>query len=170
MKIAFLDRDGTIIKDYPDEEWKNVEKPEFFKNSIPFLKEIQKLGYKIIFISNQYLINQRIISQKQFLTVHELFLNELEKNNIKVLKFFYCPHSDEDNCNCKKPKTGMIGAAIREFPEIDLSKSFYVGDSLVDVELSEKFGLDMYHISDVKIRNNKKYFRVDKAMDVLSFL
>lgn len=170
MKVAFLDRDGTIIKDYPDESWRNIEEPEFFDDSIEFLQNIQELGYQIVFISNQYLINQGIISEEQFLKVNDLFLEKLAEYKINVLKFSYCPHTDMDNCNCKKPKTGMIDEVIKEFPEIDLKHSFYVGDSIVDVELAEKFSLRIFHISDKIVRENKKYRQVSKLSDTLNWI
>ncbi len=55
MKVAFLDRDGTIIEDYEDEFWRNVTEPVFIKGSIEGLKKIRQKGYEIIIITNQYL-------------------------------------------------------------------------------------------------------------------
>ena len=54
MKIAFFDRDGTIIEDYLDHEWTRIKRPIFIEGSINTLKEVIKKGYKIIIITNQY--------------------------------------------------------------------------------------------------------------------
>ncbi|MHC5227646.1 D-glycero-alpha-D-manno-heptose-1,7-bisphosphate 7-phosphatase [Enterococcus sp. LJL99] len=170
MRVAFLDRDGTIIKDYRDEEWRNIQKPDFFDGSIKTLKKVDELGYKIIFISNQYLINQNIITEKQFSQVNRLFLKTLAENKISVLDFFYCPHTDEECCDCKKPKTGMIDKVLEKFPSIDLKRSFYIGDSIVDVELAEQFSLKIFHISSERIRDYPEYQNIDRIEDILEYI
>lgn len=67
MKIAFVDRDGTINKDYPDDDWRFIKEPEFLEGSIEALKEIRKKDYQIIIITNQYLINDGIITLLQYM-------------------------------------------------------------------------------------------------------
>ena len=67
-----------------------------------------------------------------------------------------------DNCNCKKPKTGMIDMCLKEF-EIDLSNSFYIGDRYSDYELAKKFNLRFYGI---KGKNNDKIFKYEDLLDV----
>ena len=66
MKVAFLDRDGTIIEDYEDEFWRNVTEPVFINGSIEGLRKIRQKGYEIIIITNQYLIDEKIISIQQY--------------------------------------------------------------------------------------------------------
>ena len=66
LKIAFLDRDGTLIKDYPDEKWRGIKEPEFLEGSIEGLKRLKEMGYDFIIITNQYLINDGIISLIRF--------------------------------------------------------------------------------------------------------
>lgn len=58
MKVAFLDRDGTIIEDYEDELWRNKTEPIFIDGSIDALESIRQKGYEIIIITNQYYFNQ----------------------------------------------------------------------------------------------------------------
>lgn len=146
MKVAFLDRDGTIISDYPDAAWANITEPEFLPGSILALKKLQTAGYQIIIVSNQYLINEGIITETQFQLVQNRLLDILKKQGIDILDCFYCPHTDSDDCQCKKPKPGMILAALKKYPEIDLKDSFLVGDSLVDIGLAAYFGLPAYGI------------------------
>ena len=124
-KIAFLDRDGTISKEYSDEEWKNINTPILLNNSIKGLKIIKDLGYEIIILTNQNLIADGIISYKQYEDYNNKNINKLEDNNISILKTYCCPHNDLDNCNCKKPKTGMIDLCLDEY-NIDLTNSLYI--------------------------------------------
>ena len=165
-KIAFLDRDGTISKEYPDEEWRYVNNPILLNNTIEGLKVIRDLGYEIIIITNQNLIADKIITYGQYEDYSNKLINILKENGINILKTYYCPHNDLDNCNCKKPKTGMIDKSLEDF-DIDLSNSFYIGDSYSDFELANKFNLKFYGI---KGQNDDKIFKYLDLLDVVSNL
>ena len=85
LKIAFLDRDGTLIKDYPDEKWREIKEPEFLEGSIEGLKRLKEMGYDFIIITNQYLINDGIISLNDYQQFTGKFLKKLkEENNINI--------------------------------------------------------------------------------------
>ena len=161
-KIAFLDRDGTISKEYSDEEWKNINTPVLLNNTIKGLKIIKDLGYDIIVLTNQNLIADGIISYKQYEDYNNKLICILEDNNISILKTYYCPHNDLDNCNCKKPKTGMIDLCLDEY-NIDLTNSLYIGDSYSDYNLSKKFNIRFYGI---KGKNNDKIFKYKDLLEV----
>ena len=147
MTVAFLDRYGTIIKDYPDKEQANVKLPEFLEGSIEALKYIKNNGFEIIIITNQYLIGEAIITLEDYRKFNDLFLKTLKQQDISVLDVFYCPHARNQNCDCIKPKPGLINQAITKYPDVDLSQSFYVGDSSCDMELANKFDLKFYGIN-----------------------
>ena len=161
-KIAFLDRDGTINKEYPDEMWKYIDTPELLDNTIQGLKIIKDLGYEFIILTNQYLIADGIITYKQYEDYNKKLINILKENGIDLLKIYFCPHNNLDNCNCKKPKTGMIDMALKDF-EIDISNSFYVGDSYSDYKLAKKFNLDFYGI---KGKNDDEIFKYNNLLDI----
>ena len=162
QKIVFLDRDGTISKEYPDDEWKYIDTPKLLNNTIEGLKKIKDLGYKMIILTNQNLIADGIITYKQYEDYNNKLINYLKENDIDILKTYCCPHNNMDNCNCKKPKTGMIDMCLKEF-EIDLSNSFYIGDRYSDYELAKKFNLRFYGI---KGKNNDKIFKYEDLLDV----
>ncbi len=164
MKVAFLDRDGTIIKDYPDNEWANIKSPEFLEGSIEALQYIKNNGFEIIIITNQYLIGEGIITLEDYQKFNDLFLKTLKQRGISVLDIFYCPHVRNQNCDCIKPKPGLINQAITKYPDIDLSKSFYVGDSLCDMKLANKFDLKFYGIN-MPCKNG-----LDSLIDIIKFL
>lgn len=146
LKIAFLDRDGTIIKDYPDEKWREIKEPEFLKGSIEGLKRLKEMGYDFIIITNQYLINDGIISLNDYQQFTGKFLKKLKEENIDILKIYFCPHNEKDHCHCKKPKPGMIEQAKKDFL-IDMNNSIYIGDSHVDYLLAKHFNLTFYGIN-----------------------
>ena len=162
MKIAFLDRDGTISKEYPDEEWNSITEPILLEGTIEGLKKIKEKGYEFIILTNQGLISKGIITEKQYEEYTNKLIKILKENDIDILKVYHCPHRSIDNCNCKKPKTGMIDNALEEF-DIDLKNSFYIGDSYSDYELAKKFNLDFYGI---KGRNNDDIFKYENINEI----
>lgn len=146
MKVAFLDRDGTINKDYPDLEWKHVQTPEFLDGVIDAMKHIISHGYKIIIVTNQYIIGEGIISLKSYNHFTNTLLEKLSSYGIEILDIFFCPHKRSDHCRCCKPAPGMIEDACKKYPDIDLEQSFLVGDSIADQKLAENCGLLFYGI------------------------
>ncbi|GAB6108112.1 HAD-IIIA family hydrolase [Fusibacter bizertensis] len=153
MKIAFLDRDGTINKDYPDQDWKERVIPEILEGTIEGLSRILELGYDIIIVTNQYIINEGIIAIEQYQEFHKNLMIILDQNSIKILDTFYCPHTEAEHCNCKKPKTGLIAAAIQKYPDIELKDSIFIGDSLGDQQLANKFGIKFFGINGLYFKN-----------------
>lgn len=166
MKVAFLDRDGTIIEDYEDEKWREVENSVFLNGAIEALKKIKQKGYEIIIVTNQYLINDGIITIEQYKSFNKKFLNVLNDNGIKILDIFFCPHSKKENCNCFKPKQGLINKALEKYTKIDLLNSFIVGDSNSDIELGNYFNLKSFGIK----LNNNKCIRVESLKDVINYI
>ena len=164
IKVAFLDRDGTINKDYDDNVWKNINNPEILDGNIEGLKKIKYYGYIIIIITNQYIIADGIISKKQYQDFNLKLIKLLKKEGIDIIQIYYCPHNDFDKCNCKKPKTGMIDAALKDF-NIDIMNSFYIGDSYSDYKLAKKFNLKFYGI---KGKNNDDIFKYNNILEVIN--
>ena len=134
-KAIFVDRDGVISEDVG-----YVHKIEDFKliqNSIEGLKLLK--DYKLIFITNQSGIGRGYFTIKDFENFNNHLIEELKKQNIKIEKTYVCPHKPDDNCECRKPKTKLIKDAKKEF-NIDLSKSFMIGDKKIDIQMGHNAG------------------------------
>lgn len=162
-KIVFLDRDGTISKEYSDNEWRNITTPILLNGTIEGLITIVEDGYEIIILTNQNLISDGIITEEQFKNYNDKLIKILSQHGISILKTYYCPHNDKDNCNCKKPKTGMIDAALKDY-NIDIKNSFYIGDSYSDYNLAKKFNMNFYGI---KGKNNDDIFKYDNIYEII---
>jgi D-glycero-D-manno-heptose 1,7-bisphosphate phosphatase len=132
MKAVFLDRDGTVILDPPDERVDKVEKIELFPDSIEALRELAALDYGVILITNQAGIAEGRIDEEEFQRIHKIVLDRLAPSGIKILKTYMCPHGPEAGCDCRKPKATMILRAAEEF-DIDLANSWMVGDRQSDI-------------------------------------
>lgn len=168
MKVAFLDRDGTIIKDYPDAEWRDIKTPVFLKGAIQTLKRLQELNYEIIILTNQYIINQGIISREQYHEFTRIFVKILLDNGIFVKDIFFCPHTKDENCKCFKPKTGLFEQAILKYPDINPEESLLVGDSFCDIELGNRVGLKTFGIN-VKA-DQFEYIEIESLEELISYL
>ena len=106
LKIAFLDRDGTIIKDYPDEKWREIKEPEFLEGSIEGLKRLKERGYDFIIITNQYLINDGIISLNDYQQFTGKFLKKLKEENILLVDDIYTTGSTIEEAAKELKKAG----------------------------------------------------------------
>jgi heptosyltransferase-2 len=133
-KAIFLDRDGTITveKDFGSK----IEEIEFIPGAKEALKILQGLGYKLVITTNQSGIGRGIMTEKQVEEIDNFISGELEKEGIKVSGIYYCPHLKEENCNCRKPKTGLIEKALQN-KYLKLKGSWVIGDKLSDVLLGK---------------------------------
>ena len=134
-KAIMLDRDGVITEDLG-----YVHKIEDFKlipNAVEGLKLLK--DYKLFFTTNQSGIGRGYFKFEDFLNYNNRVIEELKKHNIKIEKTYVCPHKPEDKCDCRKPKIKLIKDAEKEF-NIDLKKSFVIGDKKIDVEMGHKAG------------------------------
>jgi len=146
MKTAFLDRDGTIVREHPDEEWPFVSEPEFLDGAIEGLRELRRLGYALIVVTNQCLINEGAITREQYEAFTARMLAVLSAHEVEILDIFFCPHARGEGCGCIKPRPGMIEAALIKHPAIDLAGSFLAGDRPTDIELARRMGLRAFAI------------------------
>lgn len=168
MKTAFLDRDGTIVSDYPDENWKGRIIPEFLDGALEGMKRLNQLGFEIIIVTNQYIINDGIITTDEYEHFTQNLKTIFSMNNIKVLDIFHCPHSSHEKCKCKKPMTGLIELALAKYPSIDLSNSIMIGDSESDHQLADNMNLMFYKVDSSKsVGTNGVYQSIDEIAQIL---
>ena len=91
------------------------------------------LGYEIIIITNQSGIGRGYYTQSDFLNLTDWMISEFNKNGVEILKVYFCPHSPTQECDCRKPKIGMITQSLNDF-SIDLQNSWLIGDKTSDIE------------------------------------
>lgn len=144
MKAVFLDKDGTLIEDVPFNV--NPHKIKLYPGVGEALAMLQAEGYKLIVITNQSGIALGYFDEPQIDGVIDTLAQLLQPYGVKLDGFYYCPHHTHGKieaytieCNCRKPKPGMIRQAALEMG-IDLAKSWMVGDILNDVEAGNRAG------------------------------
>ncbi|WP_320033352.1 D-glycero-beta-D-manno-heptose 1,7-bisphosphate 7-phosphatase [Halarcobacter sp.] len=130
QKAIFLDRDGVVNveKDYTYQ----IEEFEFVDSLFDSLKYLQNLGYKLFIITNQSGIARGFYTINDYNKLTNWMLDQLEQKDIHISQVESCPHGPEDNCTCRKPKTGMIDKILKKH-EIDLSHSWLIGDKKSDI-------------------------------------
>jgi D-glycero-D-manno-heptose 1,7-bisphosphate phosphatase len=135
---VFLDRDGTlnVEKDYVFryEDW------DWVPGALEGLRKFLDLGFRLVVVSNQSGVARGYYKATDVQILHNRVSKELEKEGIQVSKFYFCPHGPPDRCDCRKPKPGLILQAEKELG-IDLSRSFMVGDKLIDVQAGQAAGV-----------------------------
>ena len=143
MKAIFIDRDGVINKDPGGWTEKgyvtNTKDFRFIPGTLEALKILKEKGIKVIVASNQGGVNKGFYTQGELDKVNEFMLKEIEKSGGAIEEVFYCIHKDEDNCDCRKPKPGMLEAAAKKYG-IDLEKTYFIGDDKKDVLAGRKIG------------------------------
>ena len=139
QKIVFIDRDGVINTDL----WKYVEhwgEFEFEKTAVASLKTLTDRGFDIYIISNQAGVGDGVFSAEQLWDIHEKMVRHLETEGVRIKGAHYCLHSKKENCSCRKPKTGLLEAAV-EGVSFDRNRTYFVGDKLSDLEAGKNFKL-----------------------------
>lgn len=136
-KAVFIDKDGTLIKDIPYNVNPNLI--AFEEDAFESLQKLQEFGYKLIVISNQPGVALGYFKEEALKQVEEKIKESLADNNVYLDGFYYCPHSENDHCECRKPKPGLILLAAKNH-RIELSRSWMIGDILNDVEAGNRSG------------------------------
>ena len=135
---VFLDRDGVLNKVRKDYV-KNANELDIISGIEIPLKLLKEKGYMLVVITNQSAINRGYTTHESVKKIHSKLNTYLEKFNVSIDKFYYCPHRPNENCYCRKPKPGLLLQAAKDF-DIDLKNSWMVGDSLTDTETAASVG------------------------------
>jgi D-glycero-D-manno-heptose 1,7-bisphosphate phosphatase len=138
IKTIFLDRDGVINKEV--NYLYKIDNFQFIEGAFEACLYFQNLNYEIIIVSNQSGISRGIFSEKDFNKLNNWMLNQFHKKNISILDVFFCPHTTESKCSCRKPKPGMLIEAKLKY-NINMEKSWMIGDSERDIEAAVSAGI-----------------------------
>ena len=144
-RAVFLDRDGTINMDYG--YINHPEKIDLISGAGEAIKKLNDAGFKVIVVSNQAGIARGLATEDQVQSCNKTVLKKVLNTGGIIDAIYYCPHHTEhgthpfkQKCNCRKPDIGMITEAQKKF-NLDLSKSFMVGDKTTDIEMGKNAGL-----------------------------
>lgn len=135
----FLDRDGVIIENRPDyvRAWAEVE---FIPGVLDALAQIATSDYAIVIVTNQAGIGKGLLTPSLSDSINQKIRDAIGQRGGRVAGLYVCPHTPADNCECRKPKPGLLLQAAREL-DLDLSRSWMIGDALTDLQAGQAAGV-----------------------------
>lgn len=179
----FLDRDGTI-----NEELEFISSPDdviLIPRSAEAIREANQLGLKVFVITNQSGVARGFIKEEELVKVHNKLVELLNSEGAHLDAIYFCPHHPEFGvppykmeCDCRKPNSGMLRQAEKEY-NIDLKKSFVVGDRIIDVQTAHAVGatgilvLTGYgknQIEEIQKNNIKIDYIAEDLYDAMQFI
>ena len=138
MKLVILDRDGVINFDSVEfikkpQEWKPIP------GSLEAIARLNQAGYRVVVATNQSGVGRGLLDMATLSAIHDKMHRALAQLGGRIDAVFYCPHAQDANCTCRKPKAGMLEDIARRF-NVDLAGVPSIGDSLRDLEASAAVG------------------------------
>ena len=142
MKLVILDRDGVI--NYDSEHFiKSVAEWKALPGSPEAIAKLTQAGYRVVVATNQSGIGRGLFDMDTLNAIHEKMHKSAAAVGARIDAIFYCPHTNESGCDCRKPKPGLILRAFEEY-DIDKDTAFLIGDKPRDVESAEAAGIKGY--------------------------
>lgn len=138
MKLVILDRDGVI----------NIESDQYIKSpaewrpipgSIEAIARLNQSGYRVAVATNQSGIGRGLFDMSTFNAINDKMMEMVFRQGGRIDALFFCPHTADENCNCRKPRTGMLEEIAARF-HTELKGVPTVGDSLKDLQAAEAVG------------------------------
>ena len=137
-KAIFLDRDGVINQERKDYV-KKLDEFIILDKTSDAINIIKNHDFLVIIITNQSPINRKLLSVETLNKIHEKLQSYLERYDTSFDGVYFCPHTPSENCECRKPKPGLILQAVIDF-QIDLSESYMIGNSETDIHAAKNAG------------------------------
>ncbi len=137
-KVLFVDRDGTLIEEPPDEQVDSIEKIRFMPDVFAALRAARAAGFKLAMVTNQDGLGTASFPQAAFDIPHGFMMDAFSSQGIEFDAVFVCPHRKDDGCDCRKPKTRLVEDYLRN---VDLAASAMIGDRATDIEFARNLGV-----------------------------
>jgi imidazoleglycerol-phosphate dehydratase/histidinol-phosphatase len=139
--IVFVDRDGTLVEEPPDEKVDSLEKIRLLPRVVPALLDLKRAGFAFVMVTNQDGLGTASLPREVFDPAHGFIVDLLASQGIEFEAVFICPHYVREDCACRKPKIGMLRRFLDEVA-IDKTRSFMIGDRLTDLQFAANLGVE----------------------------
>lgn len=143
-KLLFVDRDGTLIEEPEDFQVDALEKIRLVDGVIPALRRLVDAGYELVLVSNQDGLGTPAYPRAAFEQVQQFLYALFASQGITFVATRICPHVANDQCDCRKPRPGLVMDFLRE--GLDRNQSAVIGDRDTDLELAEALGVQGFRL------------------------
>lgn len=136
----FLDRDGVICQDKKKyiKKWGEFE---FIPHIFRVLRVFKDRGYRVIIVTNQGGVGEGLMTMNDVTGIHSRMKQRIYGEGGRIDAIYFCPHTKDDECICRKPKPGMFFFAKKNYPDIDFKNSFMIGDRWSDMDAASAVGI-----------------------------
>ncbi len=153
-RYIFIDRDGVINKDpagWTEHSYvTNLGQFQFLPGSLDALCDLKRARYKVVVISNQAGVGKGHFTKRRLDEINAMMVAKVREAGGDIEESFYCIHRREDNCRCRKPKTGLIDMAAKKYRIIP-HETYVIGDSEVDVRAGAAVGASTVFVQSGKM-------------------
>jgi len=139
-KVLFVDRDGTLVEEPPDEQVDSLEKIRFMPDVFAELQKLTAAGYRLVMVTNQDGLGTASFPREKFELAQNFIVEAFASQGLTFDAVCICPHRPADGCSCRKPNPGMVAEYLRSTP-VDLARSAVIGDRLTDLEFARNLGI-----------------------------
>ena len=140
IPLLFVDRDGTLIEEPDDEQVDRLDKVRLMPHVFAALQALRAAGYRLIMVTNQDGIGSERFPRPHFELAHDFVLELFRSQGIEFDAIFVCPHFAHEQCQCRKPRTGLVTEYLRQNP-LDPERSAMIGDRETDLEFARALGI-----------------------------
>ena len=168
MKLAILDRDGTINQD-SDQYIKSPAEWKPIPGSLEAIARLTQGGWRIAVATNQSGIARGLFDMSTLNAIHAEMHRAVGQAGGRIDAIFFCPHAADSNCECRKPKPGLLREIGTRF-DVDLKGVPMVGDALRDIEAAAAVGAQPYLVLTGKGRKTRDAGGLPKGTEVLADL
>jgi D-glycero-D-manno-heptose 1,7-bisphosphate phosphatase len=145
---VILDRDGVLNKKPPRGEYvRDWSEFEWLPGALEALQLLKQANYRVVIVSNQAGIGRGVMSETDLLQIHDRMRADASAAGGRIDEIYHCPHHWKDDCECRKPKPGMLFQAQRDL-NLDLSRTVFVGDDERDGEAADQAGCPFVKVSE----------------------
>lgn len=138
MKLVILDRDGVINQD-SDQYIKSPEEWKPIPGSLEAIARLNQWGYRVVVATNQSGVGRGLFEMDTLNAIHDKMMKAVAQVGGRIDAIFFCPHTDADNCDCRKPKAGLFREIAARY-SVDLTGVPAIGDSLRDLTAAQAVG------------------------------
>jgi imidazoleglycerol-phosphate dehydratase/histidinol-phosphatase len=166
-KVLFIDRDGTIIIEPPDQQIDSLEKLEFYPGVFTWLGRIsQEAGYELVMVTNQDGLGTKSFPEETFWPAHNKMMRAFDREGVRFSKVFIDRTFPQDNQPTRKPGTGMLTEYMNG--SYDLKNSYVIGDRITDLELAKNLGAKGILINDGSLVSKVKEVDLDDTCSLVT--